>query len=220
MGYNVLFRAFTLFFPLLLWAAQPFHLQTITTKLQPLSERNLNLENRYANAYINDVFKNNILLTLAYTTNKVQNKSDINWEEINNTYYYEIVLNPGEVFAFHDDILAVYQNRPLKTTNAHFSASEGFLSSGNLYGDGVCHLASLIKWTASDAGLFTFAPVNHDFANIPDIPKEYGVSIYSSPDQKGVNHMQNLYILNTFDHSVKFTFEYKNNNLNLSISKA
>ncbi len=37
--------------------------------------------------------------------------------------------------------------------------------------------------TALKAGLDTRAPVRHDFAKIPDIAREYGVSIHSGTPQ-------------------------------------
>ena len=74
-------------------------------------------------------------------------------------------------------------------------------------------MASLMYWTAKDAGLATLAPTNHNFANIPGISREYGVSIFSP------NQLQNLYIENNFDKSIVFLFDYNNDLLSLSILK-
>lgn len=150
---------------------------------------------------------------------KVHTKSDIDWIEINKPFTLNITLQPGEIFAFHNDILASFKNRRVKTTNANFSAGEGFLSDGLLYGDGVCHLASLINWTANDARLSVFAPTRHDFANIPEIPKEYGVSIYTSRVHDLNSQRQNLYIENTQSYPVILIFDYKDGVLSVSISE-
>ena len=186
--------------------------KTVQIAQLPLAIHSMSLNDRYGNSFVNNVFKDNILLTLAYMSGNIQNKSQINWTAVEKPVRYDYVLRPGEVFAFHDDILASYKNKPLLTTKAHFSSDEGFLSDGYLVGDGVCHLASLINWTAIDAGLSTNAPTSHNFAVIPDIPAKYGVAIYSSPTQ-------NLYIENTFNVPVVFKFNYENGVLNLAITK-
>ncbi len=194
-------------------------LQTTSAEGQTLASQSISLNNRYNNAYVNNVFKNNILLTLTYMAGYIHNKSEIDWEKINKPSRYNFILHPNEVFAFHDDVLSSYRNKQLVTTNSHFGSYEGFLSDGYLFGDGVCHLASLINWAALDAGLSVLAPTKHDFANIPDISKKYGVSIYSSTFAKESNQKQNLYIENNYDYPIVFAFEYKNNILSLTISK-
>lgn len=147
---------------------------------------------------------------------KVTKASDINWEEINKPFEYEFKLKPYETFAYHEDVKEKYKNSLVKTTIAHFNAEDGFLTDGYLYGDGVCHLASLIYWVALDAGLLTEAPTNHDFAAIPDIAKKYGVSIYYNPGSLSANARQNLYITNNRAKTVSFKFEYRNNTLKVS----
>lgn len=164
-----------------------------------LSSHEISLENRYPVKSVSDVFKFNILHTL-----------DRMGEA-------KFILDPGRTFAFHDDILPEYKDKVVKTTNAHFNAADGFKTDGYLYGDGVCHLASLMYWVAKDAGLDALAPVNHDFMPIPQISREYGVSIYSNPFSKGANSRQNLYITNNKDNPVEFKFEYKDDKLKLSI---
>ncbi|MBI4066817.1 VanW family protein [Candidatus Gottesmanbacteria bacterium] len=161
--------------------------------------------------------KNNILLNLAYLSDKVTSKKDLNWEEVIKPFQYEFKLDPGKTFSFHDDVLTKYKNSLVKTTNAHFNAGEGFKTDGYLFGDGVCHLASLINWVAKDAGLEVEAPTSHDFANIPDVPREYGVSIYSNPYSAGSNTRQNLYITNNKGKSITFKFAYQNNKVKVSV---
>lgn len=178
-----------------------------------LATRTMSLENRYPDQWVNEVFRDNILYTVAYMEKGV--KADM--EEAKKPFIYAFTLKPKESFAFHDDVLVEYKDRVIKTTNAHFNAQEGFRFSGALYGDGVCHLASLIYWVAKDAGIKAIAPTNHDFRNIPDIPGEYGVSIYSMPGQQGINNRQNLYITNTLEKPLTFRFEYNGKSLTLAM---
>lgn len=173
-----------------------------------LAQRQMSLQNRYADNWVNSVFKDNILLTLAYLNGNVTSKRGINWEEVKKPSRFEFILQSGHTFAYHDDILPEYQGKVVKTTNAHFNAQDGFKTDGYLYGDGVCHLASLIYWAAKDAKLDASSPVSHNFARIPDVPKEYGVSIYSNPEVKGTDARQNLYITNNRQKTVAFKFDY------------
>lgn len=177
-----------------------------------LSSHNLPLNDRYGNSFVNDVFKDNILLTLKYMSGGVKKGGKIAWDEIEKPFKYEFTLNPGERFAFHDKFLPEYAGNVVKTTNAHYNYQEGFKSDGYLTGDGVCHLASVIYWVARDAGLDAVAPSNHDFANIPDVPREYGVAIYARQDT-GAGANQNLYITNNKDKPVRFVFDYNDNDL-------
>jgi hypothetical protein len=178
------------------------------------------LNDRYPVQSVSDVFRDNILLTVHYLSGSISNPSQINWDEIRQPYKYEFRLKPGEVFAFHEDVLSEYQGKVVLTTKAHFNAQEGFVSDGYLFGDGVCHFASLMNWVASDAGLKVAAPVNHNFANISDLPMEHGTAIYYSPGESSVNQMQNLYITNTTNQDVKFVFEYSSDEkLKVSVYK-
>lgn len=164
-----------------------------------LSEHKISFEQRQPDPWVNSVFRFNILRNVSLMG-------------------YSFTLNPSETFAFHEDTLPKYTN-VVKTSNAHFNLSEGFKSDGYLVGDGVCHLASLMYWTAKDAGLDTFAPANHNFARIPEISKEYGVSIYYYPGKAVSNTRQNLYVTNNFEESVTFKFFLEQDNLKLSIVK-
>lgn len=186
-----------------------------------ISSYDLSLNNRHVNKYVNDVFKDNILLSLAYLSGSVSKKEQINWDKIRAPFYYEFILSPDEIFAFHEDVLDEYKSKVKITTNAHFNAEEGFKSDGFLYGDGVCHFASLINLTASEAKLKVISPTRHDFALIPEIPKQYGTSIYYYPGRYQDNKQQNLYVVNNFDTPVKFMITYNDNDnvLNISIFK-
>jgi len=176
-----------------------------------LSTRTMSLETRHPAPLANNVYKDNILLNLAYLDGRVKAKSDINWEYLRRPYVFEFRLNPGETFSYHEVVLPEYNGLNTKNTNAHFNGLEGFKSDGYLMGNGVCHLASLIHWSATDAGLLSVAPTNHNFANIPEVPREYGVSIYST------SPTQNLYITNNLDSQVIFRFQYIDNELTTSV---
>lgn len=179
----------------------------------------MSLSDRYPVASVNEVFKKNILLTMAYFSGKVKSSKDIKWGEVTAPFSYEFTLNSGEVFSFHDIELPEFAKKTVKTTRSHFSASEGYISDGFLFGDGVCHLASFMNITAQDAGLEVVAPTNHNFAVIPDIPKEYGTSIFVQPNEVGTSQQQNLYIKNNFSVPVIFRFQYDGKKLTLSVEK-
>lgn len=182
-----------------------------------LSAKEISLENRYANEYVNDVFKDNILLNLAYIRGEKIKPQEINWDDIEKPFIFSFTLSPGKTFAFHDDVLPEFKDKVRVTTNAHFNLAEGFKSDGYLAGDGVCHLASLMYWAAKEAGLDAVAPSNHNFMEIPEIPKKFGVAIYSMPGQPQANALQNLYITNNKEKSVIFEFIYIKEKLKLSI---
>ncbi|MGH7204443.1 MAG: VanW family protein [Candidatus Levyibacteriota bacterium] len=186
---------------------------------QLLSQRSMSLADRYAVPSVNTAFQNNILLTFAYLAGTVKNPNQISWDGLQNPAHYEIDLKPGEVFAFHNDVLPEFANKHVITTNAHFDMQEGFVSDGYLYGDGVCHFASLINWAATDAGLKVVAPTNHDFAVIPGIDRKYGTAIYYSAGESAANEAQNLYVENTFDKPVKLVFTYNDNVLTVAVYK-
>jgi hypothetical protein len=182
------------------------------------AERSFSLANRYPVQSVSDVFRDNILLTLSYMEGQVPDARNIDWSAIDKAQSYSFTLNPGEVFAFHEDVLPQFEGKVKKTMRAHFNWDDGFKSDGWLTGDGVCHLASLLYWAAKDAGLATLAPTNHDFANIPEVPREYGVSIYFNPAAPGSSALQNLYITNTFDKPVHFGFTYDGTNLTVKVT--
>ena len=187
----------------------------LTTPLVPdnvLASHEISLEKRYY-----PVQKENILLNLTYMDGRVTKKEDINWDQISKPFTYEFNLEPGKTFAFHDDVLDQYKQSLVKTTKAHFNAQEGFKADGYLFGDGVCHLASLIYWVAKEAGLEAVAPTNHNFMEIPEIAREYGVSIYNNPASYGSNAQQNLYVTNNKEKTITFKFAYDGTNLKVTV---
>lgn len=181
-----------------------------------LASHEFSLEKRYSNAFVNDVFKDNILLTLDYLANQKVNPQKVDWKSIEKPNTYTVTLKPGQTFAFHDNLLPKYDGKVAVTTNAEFNSTQGFKSDGYLVGDGVCHLASLLYWTAKDAGLDAYAPVRHDFAPVPEVPRQYGVAIYTSPTPSSGSEMQNLYITNNKSKDVSFVFNYDGQNLKIT----
>lgn len=163
-----------------------------------LAEHQLDLSNRNPSSQINGVFAFNVLHAL--------------------TYFPEtIILQPGEVFAFHEHVLPEFKDQPLKTGGTLFSTKEGYQTALGLSGNGVCHLASLMNWTASEAGLEVTAKVSHSFAPIPGVPKEFGTSIRTLPASANTQN-QNLYLKNNFDFPVELVFEEIDKNLNFKIT--
>lgn len=192
--------------------------QSVSLTPHVLSEKNYSLENRYSDKWVNDIFKDNILLTLAYLRGYGKT-SDVNWSMVEKPFHYKMDLKPGQAFAFHDDVLPQFQGKVVKTTDAHFNSTEGFKSDGWLVGDGVCHLASFINMVAKAAGLDVLSPTRHDFAAIPEVPSDYGVSIYDYPGQSYSDEMQNLYITNNKNKDIAFVFDFDGKNLKVSVEE-
>ena len=184
-----------------------------------LVEHQFSLDDRYPVPSVNNVFKENILLTFYYMEDKIKEGDKVNWDEVNKPFHYEFSLDKDKTFAFQDTFLPQFSSSVTKTTNAHFNGQEGFLSDGYLYGDGVCHLASFINYTAKDARLDVLAPTNHDFANIPEVPREYGAAIFYEPGALQEDAMQNVYVTNNQLEPIKFIFDYDGHNLKIKITE-
>jgi hypothetical protein len=184
-----------------------------------LATETYSLLDRYSNTYVNNVFSDNILLTLAYMSGKVKEGQKFSWNSVRADQQYAIILQPGQTFAFHDSVLPQYQGKISVTTNAHFDSQEGFESDGYLVGDGVCHLASFMNVAAKAAGLAVVAPTPHDFAHIPDVAKKDGVAIYDSPDSPSGSALQNLYVTNNKEKPIAFVFTNKNHTLEIQVKE-
>ncbi len=184
-----------------------------------LGSASMSLDNRLAFKGANDVYKDNILLNLAYLSGEAKEGQSVNWDQIRKPFSIQFNLEPNQRFAFHDTLLLEYSEGVVLTTNSHFNAEEGYKSDGNLYGMGVCHLASLINMAAKKAGLESIVPTNHDFYTINEVPREYGVAIFSSPDSALVSAKQNLYIKNNLESKVTFKFDFDGVNLKVSVLK-
>lgn len=184
-----------------------------------LSQVTYSLSNRYSDPYVNAVFSDNILLTLAYMNGKVKKSKNVPWNTVKSSGAKTLLLKPGQTFAFHDEVLEKYKGKVVLTTNAHFNFSEGFKSDGWLVGDGVCHLASFMYVAATRAGLLSEAPTRHDFAPIPDVPKQQGVSIFYSQNNPSSSTLQNLYITNNQSKTIAFVFNHAKDNLNIKVEE-
>lgn len=201
-----------------------FFAKTATTALpvvnpvQQLGQAQFSMTDRYWNTYVSNVFADNILLTLAYMRGAVSNNK-VDWNAVRAPFTYSFTLQPGQVFAFHQDVLPQFEGKVVKTTNATFDSSQGFESDGYLVADGVCHLASLMNEAARNAGLTVVAPTNHDFARIPEVDRKYGTAIYYMPGETTSNQLQNLYIQNNKNVPVTITFTYKDNELTVSVTE-
>lgn len=187
-------------------------------KEEILASMPMDLSKRYDSEFVNGVFKDNIVLALRYLNDHArleysEPRSELDWEKVRQPFTVGFTLQPGEVFAFHDKLLPEFKNQVVKTLGSHFIGQEGYKSDGFLYGDGVCHLASLINWAASHAKLEVTSLVDHDFRLIFGIPKEFGTSINSH------SATQNLYIKNTLDKPVEFRFKVNGERVELEIVK-
>lgn len=178
-----------------------------------ITEKHLDLTTRERNSQINQGFADNILLALHYLKGESFSQK-VDWEKIREPFAVSFTLLPGEVFAFHGNVLPEFtppEGEPKITMNSRFFTDEGYKSVASLGGNGVCHLASLINWAAQDAGLEVTARANHNFAPVPGVPREHGTSIKSqSPNQ-------NLYVKNNKGSSVVFEFTAEINRIDLRI---
>jgi len=182
-----------------------------------LAEHQLDLRTRNKNPLVNEVFADNILLALHYFAGDGQKVKD-NWEKIRQPFKFSLILQPEEVFVFHNDLLPEFRGERIKSSQTDYSVREGYRVVGGLSGNGVCHLASLMNWTAAEAGLEVVAKVNHNFHPIPGVPRQYGTSIRSLP--KGTNSQrQNLYLKNPFAFPITFSFEVNGQLVNLKLLK-
>jgi vancomycin resistance protein YoaR len=173
-------------------------------KWEKVASESIDLSFRYPEQGISEGFKENILIAVNYL-NKINNGV--------------IVLNPGEVFSFHKNILPEYENQKVITQESGFMVKDGYKSVAGLGGNGVCHLASLMNWTAREAGLEVRSEVDHNFAQIPGIDPQYGTSIKYVPSGGLNSQRQNLYIKNNKEYPVWFLFELEGENLGFSILK-
>lgn len=207
----------TFFIALALWT-QTATASPIANPVKILGEAAFSLTDRYSNTYVSNVFADNILLTLAYMRGIIlDNKVD--WNAVKTPFTYSFTLQPGQVFAFHQDVLPQFVGKVVKTTTADFDSDQGFESDGYLVADGVCHLASLMNEAATRAGLTVVAPTNHDFAKIPEVDKKYGTAIYFMQGDSSTNALQNLYVQNNQDKPITFVFTYKDNELDIKVTE-
>lgn len=180
----------------------------IAPQPQVMATAHMSMENRaMPGSFMAETMRDNILLTTYYMReNPVTSTPD--WREVRKPFEYTFELKPNEAFTFQKDTLPEYKSSVVKTIDVNFGAQDGYKHDGYLMGDGVCHLASILYKAAAQAGIHAYAPTNHDFRVIPDVEREYGVSIYSMPGESGVNTMQNLYIKNDKSEPIEFKMAY------------
>ena len=186
-----------------------------------LAERQLDLTTRHPDENINGVFADNILLAVWYFSGQSQPPEST---RILDRIIVEVELGPGEVWAFHDMVLPEFKPEALETSGGsliasgtRYTAKEGYRTALGLPGNGVCHLATLMNWVASEAGLEVTAKVNHNFAPVPGVPEKYGTSIRYSPDGSLNSANQNLYIKDNFDDPIRLIFTLEGSSLKLRI---
>jgi len=208
--------------------ATPVYMASAQLVEPVLAQHELDLTTRLPNEYGSQVFADNILLALHYLkgdqeefkldSDKAYHPSNMDWEAIREPFEVSFTLEPGQVFAYHENALPEFKENLAVTMNSRFYVEEGYKSLAGLGGNGVCHLASLVNWVASEAGLEVTAKVNHDFYPVPGVPKEFGTSIrYAEVGHNSQN--QNLYIKNGFEEPVTFEFKADNEKVTLVITK-
>lgn len=158
-----------------------------------------------------DILADNIRLNLHYFKGDAKEAKNLR-----EPFTFSFTLEPGEVFAYHDQVLEEFKNATIKTQPSHFSNAEGYKTL-TLPGSGVCYLASLINWAASDAGLRVVALVNHDFETIPGVPRQYGTAIYYDGATE-TSRRQNLYVVNNLEKPVIFNFTVSETEVDFSIA--
>lgn len=183
-----------------------------------LASETMDLSYRYPVESVSKGFKENILVNL-YHFSKINSGVDERGTETNNSQVdvpsnFAITLNPGEVFAFHDKISSEFSKDKVITPNSGYGANDGYILISGLYGNGVCHLATLMNYVAQKAGVEVVALTRHDFAAIPGFDREYGTSIsYGNCPER-----QNLYIKNNKEYPLDLGFTLAGDNLIFTIS--
>lgn len=189
-----------------------------------LAEVSFDLTKRWENESVSQGFSDNILLGLHYLkyvqnvskNGEIHSYNDINWDAVNQDFSIEFTLDRGETFAFHKNVLPAYKGKVTRTMGSEFVTNQGYKVVAGLGGNGVCHLASLMTWAATEAGLEVEAKVDHNFAPIEGVPQEYWTSIRYLPSG-GNSQNQNLYITNTREEPVTFAFTKLGNELKLTV---
>lgn len=212
--------------PLLLAPVSDAQIIITQDRIKILSKVGLDLDKRWEEPSISQGFSDNMLLALYYLKNPTElpvKKNPLTKEEVAwlvpDDFVAEFWLQPGEVFAFHKNVLPQYKDQVVQTMASGFMTYEGYQYVAGLGGNGVCHLASLITWAASEAGLTIEAPADHSFARIEGVPREYWTSIrYAENGSNSKN--QNLYVTNTLENPVRFVFERNYQRLSLTIKES
>lgn len=195
--------------------AAPLILENINQPIL-LAQKELDLTTRQRDRYVNEVFSDNILLYLHYLKGDADvainnqlattGQKVMDFEKVRQPFSFRLTLLPQEVFSFHPDVLPELKDKLKVSAPTTFKSSEGYRFVAGLWANGVCHIASLINWAAQEAGLKVTAKVNHDFAPIPGVPREFGTAIYYMEGSSPANRQQNLYLENIYDFPVTLNF--------------
>lgn len=183
-----------------------------------LSTGRMDLSYRYPVENTSKVFTENILINLYYLSRLGRGENGQVIEgfkpQENVTASFSLTLQPGEVFAFHDKVLDQYKESKIIAPEGGYRAKDGYILLGGLYGNGVCHLATLMNYVAQHSGVEVTALTRHDFAAIPGFDREYGTSISTG----NAPERQNLYIKNDKEMPLELRFDLQGNELVFTIS--
>lgn len=183
-----------------------------------LSTGTMDLSYRYPIENTSRVFAENILVNLYHLSRLGKGESEQITEgfkpQENVPASFSLTLQPGEVFAFHDQVLNQYKESKIVAPEGGYRPKDGYILLGGLYGNGVCHLATLMNYVARRSGVEVTALTRHDFAPVPGFDREYGTSISTgnSPER------QNLYIKNDKEMPLELKFDLQGNELVFTMS--
>lgn len=183
-----------------------------------LSTGRMDLSYRYPIENTSKVFTENVLVNLYHLSrlNKsedAQIPQDFKFQE-NVPASFSLTLQPGEVFAFHDRVLNQYKDSKIIAPEGGYRPQDGYILLGGLYGNGVCHLATLMNYVAQHSGVEVTSLTRHDFAPVPGFDREYGTSISTG----NAPEKQNLYIKNDKEMPLELKFDLQGNELVFTIS--
>lgn len=187
-------------YPQEMWA--DFSLGALSKNQVVLSERALIFDEFNLGDYADGILSFNILRYFHFLKGDAE---EFVGNEVREPFEGRLVLNPGEVFAYHPEVLDEYQDAVAITPETDLSLADGYKALEGLSANGVCYSASLFNWVASEAGLEVVAKVNHDFFPVPGVPREYGTSIYHLAGSHS-SRLQNLYIRNSYEFPVEFCY--------------
>lgn len=190
--------------------------ETILAVQEVRAHETLDLTQRHGNKTINAGYTDNIRLYLHYLKGDGPQLEN-NWTKIREPFSFNITLAPGQLLAFHPALLPEFRNKAVFFADTNLSASDGYRFIDGLWGNGVCHIASFINMAASRAGLKVTAKVNHNFAPIYGVPKQFGTAIYFDSEKNLNSQKQNLYLENTQLNPVTIMFSIGESNVEMVV---
>lgn len=201
----------------------------VTLSVQEVrAHETLDLTQRHGNKAINAGYGDNIRLYLHYLkrdvpgmlTNRTNSGggSVIDWAKVRAPFGFSLAIAPGEVLAFHPGVLPEFSTRSLHVVQTSLDQTDGYRFIDGLWGNGICHLASFLNMAAARAGLKVTAKVNHNFAPIYGVPKNYGTAIYYETGQEVSNANQNLYLENQGLNPLTITVSVDDKNVEMLVT--